>query len=199
LWPPPTVARQLLAEARVFRMPPSAQSHSKAANFAALMRPWTKRWGLPGLEDGVSVHYDPRLRRSIGRCRPHDGEISLHPALADAPSSALATVLCHELAHVAAYQLYGAEVRPHGEEWAALVSIAGHRPSASVRATALGIEASGRRFSPRPRRRTYVHRCPVCQTTRLARRPVHTWRCAECAAAGLEGRLTITPREGAGE
>jgi SprT-like family len=38
----------------------------------------------------------------------------------------------------------------------------------------------------------FAHRCPVCQTVRYARGPVHRWRCAACLDAGLDGVLEIT-------
>jgi predicted SprT family Zn-dependent metalloprotease len=171
-----------------------SDAHSAQTTLVAMMRPWTARWGLAGMEEGIFLRYDARLRHSAARCRPRLGEISLHPSLAAAPRSAVASVLCHELAHIAAYHLYGAEVRPHGDEWAALVRTAGHEPSTGIRPTSLGIPAPGRTDKPAPTHRAYVHRCPVCQSSRLARRPVRAWRCAECVAAGLDGRLTITPR-----
>lgn len=166
-----------------------------SANLTALMRPWARRWGLPGLEDGVRVRFNPRLRRSAGRCSPATGEISLHPALASAPPQSLATVLCHELAHVAAYQLHGRAARPHGPEWAELVIQAGHRPSVALPSRTLGIPAPSQRKQPGP---SYLHRCPVCHFSRLARRPVPAWRCAECVAAGLDGRLIVSRQNGAG-
>jgi hypothetical protein len=41
---------------------------------------------------------------------------------------------------------------------------------------------------------TYDHWCPVCQSSRQARRPVKAWRCAACVTAGLDGTLEITRR-----
>ena len=38
----------------------------------------------------------------------------------------------------------------------------------------------------------YVHRCPVCQLSKTARRVVRRWRCAACLDAGLSGELVIT-------
>jgi len=38
----------------------------------------------------------------------------------------------------------------------------------------------------------YDHWCPVCQSSRVGRRPVKAWRCAACVAAGLDGKLEIT-------
>ncbi len=40
-------------------------------------------------------------------------------------------------------------------------------------------------------RPTWLHRCPVCQASRSARRAVHRWRCAACVRAGLNGLLLI--------
>jgi ribosomal protein L37AE/L43A len=39
--------------------------------------------------------------------------------------------------------------------------------------------------------RRYSHTCPVCQSRRVAGRPVRGWRCARCVEAGLLGNLTI--------
>jgi predicted SprT family Zn-dependent metalloprotease len=169
--------------------------------WAKLVRPWAALWGLPGIEDALQVRFDARLRRSLGRCQPHEGRISLNPSLGSAPRRSLAHVLCHEAAHVAAYVLHGERVRPHGAEWSALVSAAGYAPIRRATASTFGVsipEPSRRRqndsgyAASRTTRLTVVHRCPVCQTVRLARRPVRAWRCAECVAAGLEGRLVIT-------
>jgi predicted SprT family Zn-dependent metalloprotease len=161
------------------------------------MRPWAHHWGLPGLEGGIRVRFDGHLRRSLGRCRPDRGEISLHPALAEAAPREVAAVLCHEVAHVAAFHLYGAAVPPHGPEWAALVAAVGHAP---VTAKALqGADTTRPAQAPRVQpsaRRNVLHICPVCQTARLARRVVHGWRCAECVAAGLDGKLEITVQRG---
>jgi predicted SprT family Zn-dependent metalloprotease len=156
-------------------------------------RKWAELWGLPGLEAGIRVSFSARLTRSVGRCRAQTGEIVLHPSLRRASSRHRAAVLCHEFAHVAAYQLHGRVVRAHGPEWAALVAAAGFAPKTR---SSLPRSITIRR-TPVARTHTQlqvVHACPVCQTTRLARRAVPAWRCAECVRAGLEGRLVITRR-----
>ena len=40
----------------------------------------------------------------------------------------------------------------------------------------------------------FLHRCPVCDFSRVAARPVRSWRCADCVAAGLGGNLVITEK-----
>ena len=163
-------------------------------DFAMLIRPWAKRWGLPGIESGIRVRYSGRLHRSLGRSWPTRGEIVLHPGLQQAKREELAMVLCHEAAHIAAYQLYGRAASPHGPEWAALVRSAGYAPVTSTPAVGASASSSSPRAITRSIRRLVLHRCPVCQTERIARRVVSGWRCAECVAAGLEGRLETTVR-----
>jgi len=155
------------------------------------MKSWTAVWGLPGLEDAVDISFSARLKHSLGRCTPATGRIVLSESLRAAHVARVADALCHELAHVAAFVLYGRSVKAHGSEWAQLVHDAGltprtHRPV--QRASASQVKPIRRRAW------MYEHRCPVCQTVRLARRPVTRWRCAECSAAGLPGEMLVTLR-----
>lgn len=176
------------------RFPP--KRHGATASYEAMMRPWARLWGLPGLEAGIEVRFDLRLRRVAGRCNPVEGRITLSSALYAASARAFETVLCHEAAHVAAFHLHGRQVQPHGHEWAALVTAAGFRAGSTSTASALGLPTApnhNRRSTPASAT-LYIHSCAVCQTTRVARRPVRAWRCAECVAAGLEGRLEISTR-----
>jgi SprT protein len=101
----------------------------------------------------------------------------------------MAEVLCHEAAHVAAYELYGAKARPHGSEWAALVTAAGFRP----RHKAADPNALEPKLS-HPPRKLFEHLCPVCQITWVARKRMSRWRCTYCLADGLTGELVITER-----
>lgn len=151
---------------------------------------WARLWGVPGLEDMVTLTFSPRLRRSLGRCRPATGRITLQSALRDAPPAALLEVLCHEAAHVAAHRIAGPEAKPHGPEWRRLVEAAGYEASVRrMEATASPARAGD---GTPPGRLVYEHRCPVCQTARFARRPVPAWRCAECLDAGLSGEMIVT-------
>ncbi|MBX6363591.1 MAG: SprT-like domain-containing protein [Gemmatimonadetes bacterium] len=182
-----------------------------AVDLRALLTAWAAAWGDAGLTDAVAISFSPRLRRSLGRCRPATGRITLRADLRDGPAARLAEVLCHEAAHVAVHRRHGRAARPHGPEWRALVEAAGYEPrrlgvdapndragaptrsAAAEPVRALGTPPTA--APPAPRRRyRYEHRCPVCHTVRWARRPVRTWRCAECLDAGLAGERLITRR-----
>ena len=102
----------------------------------------------------------------------------------------LPEVLCHEAAHVAVYEIFGSSCRPHGPEWAELVRKAGFLPRLRI---GVSTEESKDRKNE-TKNRSYEHRCPVCQFVRYARHPNRRWRCADCCAAGLDGKLLITVR-----
>jgi predicted SprT family Zn-dependent metalloprotease len=149
---------------------------------------WGDLWGIVDLAERVTVGVSHRMRRSLGRCVPVQGAIRLSASALDAPPQILAEILCHEAAHVAVHVLHGVACQPHGPEWAALVRMAGFEPR-----TDLPFEHGDDPFQRQSHSDlTYEHRCPVCQSLRLAKRPVRRWRCADCVAAGLDGRLEIT-------
>jgi len=122
------------------------------------------------------------------RCDPASGRVSIHPALFNPESSdLLREVVCHEAAHVAVHLLHGSKVRPHGAEWKCLVAAAGYAPT-----TRMDPRNLPRQLQTALQPRTlYRHSCPVCGTTRMARRRVGSWRCRACHDAGLEGKLEI--------
>ena len=149
------------------------------------MKEWAVLWNVPGLESRVDVRFDGRLRSSLGRCHPAKGSIALQPTLLEGQPALLAEVLCHEFAHVAVWTLHGGTAKPHGPEWTELVEKAGFAPRTALPATKKG----------EPLRRLsgllYEHSCPVCHFSRVARRPVPTWRCPDCREAGLPGEMLI--------
>lgn len=149
---------------------------------------WSELWGVPNLTTAVNISFSNRLRSTLARCRPAEARIVLRADLADADQRYFAEVLCHELAHVATYMLHGAEAQPHGEHWRELVRAAGFEPQIRTRGNRLTQKPANRRLSTG----LFEHRCPICQTVRIARRPISTWRCADCLDAGLEGALVIT-------
>ena len=161
------------------------------AELRALISGWGATWGLPDLERIVSVTFSSRLTTSLGRCRPSTGRVSLRADLQHTEDTRLAEVLCHEVAHVAAFHLFGREAAPHGPEWRHLVFSAGFQPRAKTTEFTPDLGSGARRnTTDHPLR--YEHRCPVCQSVRYARRSVGRWRCAECLVAGLGGELVIT-------
>ena len=151
-----------------------------------ILRRWGAIWGVPGLERLARVRMSERMTRSLGRCNPQTGLITLRSNI---PTSRLPRILCHEAAHLAAFRLYGASIRPHGVEWAGLVEQAGFAPS--VREYTECLPSRPRSVTPPPYYR-YAHRCTVCQSVRWAQRRMTKWRCDECLESGLAGELKIT-------
>jgi predicted SprT family Zn-dependent metalloprotease len=146
-------------------------------------------WSMPDLTASVSLRFSSRLKRTLGRADGTTGRIVLAAFLADDP--ALCDVaLCHELAHLAAFRLAGASERPHGPTWQRLVREAGCPSSLRIAVGAPAEERSATRKATR-----YRHYCPICHFSRIAGRRMTGWRCADCVAAGLDGRLEIVPVE----
>jgi predicted SprT family Zn-dependent metalloprotease len=146
---------------------------------------------------GIDVVPNARLSKTLGRLVGRPWRIELGPR-ALVSSTTLREVVTHEAAH--AVTRHGAEHQPpHGSEWRALMARAGYAEAKGAR-WRCHKEAAGsppRRHQPRPkepRAALYDHWCPVCQSSRVGRRPVKAWRCAACVAAGLDGRLEITRR-----
>ena len=165
--------------------------NASLAKLEALLHEWGCLWGIKDLQGRVSLRFSHRLRKSLGRCRPDQGTITLRAGL---PMATLYAILCHEAAHVAAFLLYGAAVKPHGQEWASLVSTAGFTPA--VRLPGPATNTPGSSVPPRPFR--YAHQCLACQATRWARRPMRCWRCADCLALGLAGAMQVIDKQDPG-
>ncbi len=153
---------------------------------------WESTWHAPGLADLTRVTFSPRLARSLGRCVPATGRVTLTTRLRHGSRDRLFEALCHEVAHVAAYMLHGSAARPHGPEWAALVRAAGFDPRTHARPQGGGSKAAKRPQLAKPSRFNVVHTCPVCHSRRFARRVMSAWRCRTCADAGLSGELIAT-------
>jgi SprT protein len=153
-----------------------------------LIRRWTRRWGVPHLAEQITCQWSTRLCRSLGRAYPQRRLIRLSVLLQETPyRSAFEEVLCHEAAHIAAYELHGYLGVNHGPAWKELMCRAGHEPRQYGESV-----LSAEQHEPGSVR--YVHRCPICQATRIAKRPQPQWYCLACRNAGLEGRLIIQSR-----
>lgn len=160
------------------------------------LRQWARLWRCRPLAS-VKCAVNPRLTVSLGRCRPAARAIELNQRLLSHAGQLRREVLCHEAAHFAVRELHGRAAKPHGSEWRQLVTLAGFEPTAAISLAPRGpANPSGSWSHPARKTRVvrgyrYEHRCPVCQFTRMARRPVGRWRCAACVGAGLDGVLLI--------
>jgi predicted SprT family Zn-dependent metalloprotease len=155
-------------------------------------------WSLPDLSPTATIEFSDRMTTSLGRCVPSRRLIRLNARLRDGDDELLKEVLCHELAHLAVYVRFGRGAEPHGKEWRRLVSLAGYEPrrrAESVLSDTAARDQVGRDEPPTRRWASshFEHRCPVCQSVRVARTASPRWRCSECVADGLDGELVITP------
>lgn len=161
------------------------ETRQTVADLKRRARRWLREWGSAS---DFNVTTNGRLRRSRGRVIAAVRTIELRPDVLTAGPAELLETLCHEAAHVAVLDL-APGARPHGREWRQLMIDAGFDPrhSQTVRGC-ITVE------NPRVGSTTsvWVHICPVCQMSRMAKRPVTAWRCAACIAAGLGGRLEIS-------
>lgn len=153
---------------------------------------WLLRWGTPSLVKSLRIEFSPRLVRAFGRCYQERRLIRLTPSLLDSQSHLLAEILCHEAAHAAVYLRHGEAAKPHGEEWEALMRTVGFQPRVRI---PVAVRPAGR---PKGEHPLYLHRCPVCERSRRASRPMRAWRCRDCVGTRSGGRLVIR-REAAGK
>jgi predicted SprT family Zn-dependent metalloprotease len=151
---------------------------------------WLRQWRVPTLLQKISLRRNDLLRATIARWRQKTKCIELGPQFFRLTKRQDA-ILCHELAHAAAIQIYGNGVAPHGPEWHALVKAAGFSPSPSIKASKARSAGVHKTASI-----SYEHRCPVCHAVRYAKRQIRQWRCGECSQHGLAGLLTVTKMEG---
>ena len=146
-------------------------------------------WNEPHLAERLTFRVGHRLRRSLGRCYPEQGLVRIAPAVLALPAPLQDEVVCHEAAHLVAFERNGWSGGPHGRPWKTLMRAVGH--SARVRIAlrreqiaVLGGDGAGRR--------AYEHRCPVCRVSRVASRRRLDWRCFDCRTVGLEGELVVS-------
>jgi predicted SprT family Zn-dependent metalloprotease len=164
-----------------------AAAAGRDVDFAPLVARYTTLWSMPSLAQTTSIQFSSRLRRSWGRTNLQRRSITLAAEL-EQDRSLLEVVLCHELAHLAAYELAGRSERPHGPTWQRLVREAGQEPVVQLIDAQAAPPTSSRPTAPR----RFLHRCLVCDFSRSSRKPIPAWRCADCVAAGLDGRLSMT-------
>lgn len=144
-------------------------------------------WGVNGLATSIDIRISSRMRRTLGRAVARTSTVWLsETVLGDC--ELLDQVFCHELAHLAAFRLRGSLEPPHGPTWRRLVRRSGHAPLVRLGPEP---ECGTPRGSPSRPLGRYLHRCPVCQFSRLAARRMNRWRCAACIETGLDGVLSV--------
>lgn len=158
------------------------------------LREWVKNWGelweVPGIEKRIQINFNSRLKSSLGSSNIREGLISLNLILKQQDRQKLLEVVCHEVAHVAVFEIYGENSKPHGSEWQRLMNIAGFKPSTLICIN----KQPGELINLRNNEWIFEHRCPVCQMVRLSSRAVRGWKCRDCVQSGLDGHLIITTR-----
>jgi predicted SprT family Zn-dependent metalloprotease len=131
----------------------------------------------------LDVAVNPNLRSTLARWIPPSNVLEISTAVMSRGARAIREIITHEAAHVVVWNRSGRGARPHGQEWSALMRAAGFEPRATL--VRCGFR-NGERNKLRIR-----HFCSVCQFSRIARRRMPRWRCPECRAIGLEGRLEV--------
>lgn len=143
-------------------------------------------WANPELPGSVDIVFSSRLTRTLGRADVVRRRVTLAACL-NGTGAVFDEVLCHELAHIVAFDMVGRAERVHGATWQRLVAMAGFVPRRKLQTSlALANRSTGRRG------RIYLHCCQVCGFSRIAARRMSTWRCADCVAAGLDGCLDVS-------
>ncbi len=102
-------------------------------------------------------------------------------------------VLCHEAAHAAVYERYGTNCQPHGEEWQHLMEAAGFEPRVRIPVvvrSGSALRSAGYSIA------FFIHRCPVCRSSRTETRPMQRLRCANCTRNGKAVAMEIDTAEG---
>jgi predicted SprT family Zn-dependent metalloprotease len=169
-----------------------------AARVDAILRRLGALWRAPAVSE-IPVLLNGRLSRTLGRLVCRAKRIELGPK-ALVSVRRLREVVTHEGAHaVLAKSGNSVPRQPHGPEWRELMSLAGYSQAKGAHWRCLSPPGKSpqQKQQPKPDTQTaitYDHWCPVCQSSRVGRRPVKAWRCASCVAAGLDGKLEITRR-----
>lgn len=148
---------------------------------------WGKKWGILDLAEFVTVNFSLRMRRSLGRARIRSGVVTLSHDILLASRRRQLEVLCHEVAHIATFVLFGISARPHGPEWMHLVRAAGYKPSTTLK----GIKVPSNKANTTRAIRVRF-RCPVCHSTYFASRNSSRLHCAECFDSGLTVKLNAS-------
>jgi predicted SprT family Zn-dependent metalloprotease len=137
-------------------------------------------WKYPQVSE-LGITFNPSLTSTLARWMPPGNVVEISAAAKSRSERTLKEIITHEAAHVMVWHRCGRAARPHGAEWAAQMRAAGFEPRATL------IHCGYRRpVSSSVRVR---HFCAICHFSKFAKRRMPRWRCPECRAIGLEGKL----------
>ncbi|MBI5506711.1 MAG: SprT-like domain-containing protein [Deltaproteobacteria bacterium] len=175
------------------RRNPTSSPLALSAGHQRLLARWLRTWKVSRLSRELRVEFSPRLRRAFGRCYQSDRLIRLTPSLLGAQSYLMTEVLCHEAAHAAVFERYGSQCQPHGQEWRELMAAVGFE--ARVRIPVV-VRAGSQMRSAGRSAEFFVLRCPVCRSSRTARRPMQSLRCTHCTRGGRTVAMKVETAQG---
>ncbi len=134
---------------------PSALDHSLRADVDG----WCEQWQVESVSRTVRIEISVRMRSCLGRAMGSRRLVRLNAALlVPGGEILLREVLCHELAHIAVYELHGRRARPHGEEWKNLLRAADYAPRVTVHRQTIPDPVREMMRKPRRRRITASRR-----------------------------------------
>lgn len=120
----------------------------------------------------LEVRWNRRLSTSAGRAFIRRGRVELNPNLLGDHPEQIEVVLAHEVAHVAAWRLFGPAADAHGRQWRALMRLAGYSPTV-IHDLSVQQKAQRRRY-------LYLRVCDGCGDRTIAG-AVRYGRCHGCS------------------
>ena len=151
-------------------LPAAAELESRAT---VLLAAWRV------LDTAVKVVWNERLTTTAGRAFLRNGRVELNPTLLARAPDQVEMVLVHEVAHIAAFRLFGANIPAHGRHWRSLMRLAGQPPEVTHKIPVHGLGTTRTR---RARRRyVYLRICEQCGDRQLLA-AVRYGRCSGCSA-----------------
>lgn len=149
---------------------------------SALLVELAKVWRNPGVSR-LQILVNPNFKSTIARWLSPSGVLEISPSAESRGATEFCEIISHEAAHFVVWYQSGSAARPHGPEWAALMRAAGFEPRATL------VRCGHRRGGDD--RIRIRHFCTVCHFSKFAKRRMPHWRCPECRAIGLEGKLKM--------
>jgi superfamily II DNA or RNA helicase/diadenosine tetraphosphate (Ap4A) HIT family hydrolase len=137
-----------------------------------ILKELSQLWDAPELVATTKVVVSARMRRSLGICRVARKEVAIAAGLvAEQDRALLREVIVHEAAHLVVWGRFGRGAKAHGEEWAALVRMAGVEPRSAIAGgedgrqaerLSAGLAVQGNASAGSGDGGAATHECPFC-------------------------------------